>query len=539
MDAQLHSSGQGKPGNNSKDEWMLAEEIPGMPLFTSIIGMFSCANLLENSIGANYAKVLGIHEQGKFSFYYGRKDCLAVAQKTAEKLWSQPDFGRQVNQRVVELADQVEAQSLSVPADACKMSDDQLFEAICNHFELHTRLLSWGWVPNSADAYYPEFTTRLTAYLKQQFKAAFKREPCDVELNKAFVVLTVPQEKSIDATEHEQFLNIAVNAQKRGEEIVLAGQHAKQGGVLLDAFGAQTRSELEAHAKKYGAGAAMWGGSEFKADDYAVHLAEVLQASESPQAILAKLARQDKDNAQKRRELARELGIDLAHDALFSLYGQFMTVKAYRKHKAVSALYRLGRIFTEIAKRSGVPQSQIMLFTLGELEKVLREKQFDEQELARRQKLAVLFLEKGRLEVYSGKQAAELARQALEQAGIAGGEVKQPVPENFVLRGQCACPGKAKGRAKIILSTADLGKMQSGDVLVAISTNPDVVPAMRKASAIVADAGGVTSHAAIVSRELGVPCVIGVKNATRLLKDGDLVKVDADKGIVRKLAANK
>ena len=66
-------------------------------------------------------------------------------------------------------------------------------------------------------------------------------------------------------------------------------------------------------------------------------------------------------------------------------------------------------------------------------------------------------------------------------------------------------------------------------------TTPDFVPAMKKAAAIVTEQGGITSHAAIVSRELGVPCVIGTKIATRVLKDGDLVEVDANKGIVRKV----
>ncbi len=75
--------------------------------------------------------------------------------------------------------------------------------------------------------------------------------------------------------------------------------------------------------------------------------------------------------------------------------------------------------------------------------------------------------------------------------------------------------------------------MQKGDILVSIATDPDIVPAMKKAAAIVTEQGGVTSHAAIVSRELGTPCVIGTKIATKVFKDGDLVEVDAVKGIVK------
>ena len=105
----------------------------------------------------------------------------------------------------------------------------------------------------------------------------------------------------------------------------------------------------------------------------------------------------------------------------------------------------------------------------------------------------------------------------------------------FELHGQTASLGQAKGKVKIINSASDMKKMKTGDILVSIATNPDVVPAMKKAAAIVTEQGGVTSHAAIVSRELGTPCVIGTKIATKVLKDGDVVEVDADKGIVRKV----
>jgi pyruvate,water dikinase len=84
---------------------------------------------------------------------------------------------------------------------------------------------------------------------------------------------------------------------------------------------------------------------------------------------------------------------------------------------------------------------------------------------------------------------------------------------------------------------SDLGKMRDGEVLVSPMTTPDVFPVMRKACAIVTDEGGMLCHAAIISRELGIPCVIGTKVASEVFKDGDLVEVDADHGVVRKVKA--
>jgi phosphohistidine swiveling domain-containing protein len=115
--------------------------------------------------------------------------------------------------------------------------------------------------------------------------------------------------------------------------------------------------------------------------------------------------------------------------------------------------------------------------------------------------------------------------------------VKKMIPahkesEN-VIKGQIGNKGIATGRAKIILANPEFGKLEPGDVLVTTMTTPDFVILMQKSCAIVTDIGGMLCHAAIMSRELGKPCIIGTKHATKILKDGDLVEIDANKGIVK------
>jgi phosphohistidine swiveling domain-containing protein len=98
-----------------------------------------------------------------------------------------------------------------------------------------------------------------------------------------------------------------------------------------------------------------------------------------------------------------------------------------------------------------------------------------------------------------------------------------------------AFPGKAKGRAVIVQFKKDLEKIRKSDILIAKYTMPIYTPYMVKCHGIVTDEGGLTSHAAIFAREHGIPCIVGTKIATKVFKDGDLVEVDADKGIVRKI----
>lgn len=84
-----------------------------------------------------------------------------------------------------------------------------------------------------------------------------------------------------------------------------------------------------------------------------------------------------------------------------------------------------------------------------------------------------------------------------------------------------------------LLSNNPNTPFEEGEILVAISTNPDIIPLMKKAGAIVTDEGGIMCHASIISRELKIPCIVGTKNATRALKDGDMVEVDANTGIIK------
>lgn len=105
---------------------------------------------------------------------------------------------------------------------------------------------------------------------------------------------------------------------------------------------------------------------------------------------------------------------------------------------------------------------------------------------------------------------------------------------DVILKGDPASPGIASGPAKVIFSPKEIDKVLAGDVLVAPQTNPDFVPAMKKAIAIVTDSGGRTSHAAIVSRELGIPAIVGTQFATKKIKTGNIITVNGTKGEIYK-----
>jgi len=128
-----------------------------------------------------------------------------------------------------------------------------------------------------------------------------------------------------------------------------------------------------------------------------------------------------------------------------------------------------------------------------------------------------------------------------ESARTIAKDFEEKITKTSQIIGQTASQGKISGRVKIIpvdygnltRMNTEIGKMQQGDILVAKTTAPELIIACKKAGAIITDMGGLLSHAAIVSREFGIPCIVGTGNATSVLKDGDQVEVDATQGIVK------
>ena len=190
----------------------------------------------------------------------------------------------------------------------------------------------------------------------------------------------------------------------------------------------------------------------------------------------------------------------------------------YRRH----AYYLLIPFWREVARRTGLPFAQTNCLTADELLRFLSGNgALDKKIIAARQRRYALRLRHGRLEIYRGRQADRLARL------VSGRALNRDV------RGTVAYSGQASGRVRIISHRGEFKKFKPGEILVTTMTHPEFVPIMQQAAAIVTDEGGITCHAAIVARELGIPCIIGTKIATKVFNDGDVVEVDAGKGTVR------
>lgn len=209
---------------------------------------------------------------------------------------------------------------------------------------------------------------------------------------------------------------------------------------------------------------------------------------------------------------------------LFELLRNYSIYKDERKKNILIYLHFLNLILNEAAKRSKLTKDEIRNTFPTEIKKVLGGK-LKAGRIRDRKKLCVVLWKENvkKPEVLTGQKAKKWEGVLLGTNLIS----------SKTIVGKTASPGKVRGKVRILLSSKDCSKFKGEEVLVTFMTSPDFLPAMRKAKAIITNLGGVTSHAAIISRELGIPCIVGTKFATQVLKTGDLVEVDANAGVVK------
>ncbi len=223
--------------------------------------------------------------------------------------------------------------------------------------------------------------------------------------------------------------------------------------------------------------------------------------------------------------LARDKGL-LKNINWAQKYAWLLTASVER---SLIATFKLQNFYRLISLAAGIKYADWIHLTSVEIKQALAGSlKISMQEIAKRKSGYFYIFENGKPSLYTGAKARALTKQ-LERATAA-----LPTKTDQIV-GQPASPGQVTGRVRICRSAAEAAKLGPGEILVAVMTTPDYVPAMKQAAAIVTDEGGLLSHAAIVSRELGKPCIVGTKIATRLLKYGDMVEVDAGSGIVKLL----
>lgn len=209
-----------------------------------------------------------------------------------------------------------------------------------------------------------------------------------------------------------------------------------------------------------------------------------------------------------------------------------MEARDLRKDPIAKIQYNLFIIASELAHRSGIKPESVVMVAAQEYERGVKWLLNNKEKIESRKNGQIFLIHKNGALEQDSTEYFEFINKFMEMTGSINDVTN-------LLKGESASSGKATGKIRIILDAQNKDNIfNEGDILVTSMTRPEFVPLMKKAGAIVTNEGGITCHAAIVSRELNKPCVIGTKFATQVLKDGDLVEVDADNGVVKVLEKN-
>lgn len=334
----------------------------------------------------------------------------------------------------------------------------------------------------------------LEARLKNILKNKFTDER---DLNEAFATLSTPEELSFYKEEEIDLMEI----------------------VLLNKDDKQTR--LEKHVKDY-----FWILNNYLETtnldiDYFKDQIKHTKKNDAEE-FLAEIRDYQKTVRDTKKEIMEKLGLNKNEVKIVELLGEAIIFQDVRKKHNLKASYYLEEFLKEFSKRKDISVRDLKWLLPEELEKSEGLKDI----IAKRKHITVLNCNKEKIDVkvqnYASKINKDLNKAEFEKSAN--------------IQGTVACTGKERyfrGVAKIIMSPKEGDKLKEGEILVTSMTTPDFVSCMKKAGAIITDIGGVTCHAAVVSREFGVPCIVGTGNATKSIKDGDILDLHNLRGVVK------
>jgi len=242
-----------------------------------------------------------------------------------------------------------------------------------------------------------------------------------------------------------------------------------------------------------------------------------------------KKIQQEKDDNKKpisKKIIEKELKLSAKERKIFSIAKQIVYGKILRTDSRQFAHVIINKIIDKYAKQWQIDPKYLEILSIDELCQVIDQENNIANDLQNRWQHSLIYQTGKKYKCLTGQKAEQFLKKNSAMV------IKT---QTAAVTGQIAQTGKVKGIARLVFGVQHINKVKTGDILIAMATSPQLLPAMRRAAAFVTDVGGITSHAAIVSRELNKPCIVGTKHATQIFKDGDRLEVDAIAGVVKKI----
>ena len=411
----------------------------------------------------------------------------------AERAWS-------INEEIISNANDLIKADVGFLEDILRYDDSSVQTLLSLWKDMEERyadLFKFTWIHNALDFKDNLFTTHIFNLLSEVIRS----NGIPLEPNRSFVTLTIPKDKK---TYFVRFENELKSIKKIAEA---RGIHSAEKACADNQISKAIRDITE----QYG-----WLGFGFDGPPW------------SESHVLDMMLNKNSDTDEsgnlliERSELLQKLDMGEKYERIFELARKVIEGTELRKEAMFHYYYVLDALFEKLSLILDIPKKYLRYVYPEE----------------------IMLLDRNMAKILEQREIYHLDIETFSSSDkVFGSEAKRFFDTLIIkksndfdgkkLIGQTAYPGRVHGRVKIVNEKSDTSKIEDGDILVSIATNPELISAMKKAAAFVTDRGGITCHAAIVSRELRIPCIVGTKIATQVLKDGDMVEVDADNGIVR------
>ncbi len=267
-------------------------------------------------------------------------------------------------------------------------------------------------------------------------------------------------------------------------------------------------------------GPTIWDETTFKE-----HIDKYKKNIKTTKAKLDKMIKMEEELRQKSKKILKKLKLNNKEKKLIHILQTITIWTDERKMLEFQLFFWYHQILKEFEKRYNFPILNLKYLFIDEIKKLNKKtntlKKITKQRI--KQEFMTISTD-GNIRIATNQEMQKIKKI-----------IKKHIKKGD-LRGNVACRGpktKYIARVKVLNSSKECKKIKEGEILVATMTTPDYVPAMNRALGFITDEGGITCHAAIVSRELGKPCIIGTKTASQILKDGDLIEINTNTGIIK------
>jgi phosphoenolpyruvate synthase/pyruvate phosphate dikinase len=506
-----------------KRKWEIFWEIPDCPPFLTSEPARMFTNGIREYCGADFQDCI-LEYRDNTNFWYLDTDEWSKLDKVLfDRIIKDPEWSKNINT----ISEKYCYPYLSFINELKKvyfsdLSDEKLYGTYSDFMKNYIPAHASGHPANVLEMKNQRLSGYLKTYLLNRLLDVERKQNVD----ELFSILTEPVKDMSAQKEAQSFFELAVEI-VNSQEITSLFKDKDSGtlGKLLKERFPKIWQKIINHHENFCWTPYNWEGPANDINYYIETISSVVRSGEDVKQELEKIKSRGEEASLEQKRLVRDLNIDSKHELLLKIASDIMLLKSIRKDCMYKGAWASEKMYEEIGKRLGLTTHEARFIFYFEMKDAILSKKINTDLIKSRVKEVVLHQRAGKPDIVLHGDEAYSFVEFLS--------VKRPDYKVKEIKGQIAYPGKVIGTVKYVNTPEMMNKMENGDILVAYATQPNLLPAMKKASAFVTDFGGITCHAAIVAREWKIPCIIGTKIATKVLKDGDEVEVNADKGIVR------